>query len=65
MGKYAHSLDISDKITSPLNSMESWFDNTFGNKWEFSGCSDDDDDLFMCFANFVYANMSSEVVEKV
>ena len=61
LGKYAHSLGISDKITSPLNAVESWFDSTFGDEWEFR-CSDDDS--FRRFAEFIYANVSFEVVEK-
>ncbi len=61
LGKYAHSLGISDKITSPLNAVESWFDSAFGDEWEFR-CSDDDS--FRRFAEFIYANVSFEVVGK-
>lgn len=66
LGKYAHSLGISDKITNPLNAMESWFDSAFGDEWEFS-CDDGygDDDSFRRFAEFVYANVVFEVVENV
>lgn len=61
LGKYAHSLGISDKITSPLNAVELWFDDVFGDEWQFS-CSEDDD-LFRRFAEFICANVSFEVVE--
>ncbi len=62
--KYAHSLGISHKITSPLNTMESLFCDIFGDEWEYSGCGDDDDDdSFRRFAEFMYANVSFEVVE--
>lgn len=62
--KYAYSLGISHKITSPLNAMESLFYDMFGDEWEYSGCGDDDDDdSFRRFAEFMYANVSFEVVE--
>lgn len=68
LGEYAHSLGISDKITNPLNLMESWFDSAFGDEWEFScddGDDDGNDDSFRRFAEFVYANVVFEVVENM
>ena len=46
-------------MTTPLNLMESWFDDIFGDNWRFW----DGDYSFMRFAEFVYENVSFEVAE--